>query len=70
MYKVCDVVIFCITYVVNSKIISIKKLPPVGIEPGTSCDTAYLIEPNWQLVIEGYCIDFAYVGAPTDLCML
>ena len=28
----------CIAYAVKSKIISVKKLPPVGIEPGTSCD--------------------------------
>ena len=26
---------FCIAYVKKSKIISVKKLPPVGIEPGT-----------------------------------
>ena len=42
--------LFCITYVGKSKIISVKKVPPGGIEPGTlelSNLLYYILMPSW-----------------------
>ena len=53
---------FCFSHAVRSKIISLKKIPPVGIEPGIlGCwdllcvqAHAFLTELTSQVLIEGY----------------
>ena len=53
---------FCFAYTVKSKIISVKKLPPEGIEPVSIglwdllCvhSHALLTELTWRVLIEGY----------------